>query len=240
MAQNGRPDRDQMLDRAVDAALRLAARDGWARVRLEDVAGEAEMSLGDLHRLTPDKTGLIVRFIAQTDAAVLSEEAGFRPEDGVRDRLFDLLMRRFDELDAHKAGVEAVFQDVLRDPLALMAVAPAGMRALGWYLEAAGVGADGPLGALRIKGLAAVWLHALRAWFADDSEDLAKTMKALDRALAQAESAAAWIEGRRPDPRRAEAAGEADPSQADPSKADPPEADPPEADPPGGAAQSAG
>ncbi|MEQ8603074.1 MAG: TetR family transcriptional regulator [Marivibrio sp.] len=227
MAQNARPDRDQMLDRAVDAALRLAARDGWARVRLEDVAGEAEMSLGALRRLTPDKTGLIVRFIAQADAAVLSEESGFRPEDSVRDRLFDLLMRRFDELDAHKSGVEAVFQDVLRDPLALMVVAPAGVRALGWYLEAAGVGADGPLGALRVKGLAAVWLHALRAWFEDDSEDLAKTMKALDRALGQAESVAGWLEGRRPDPRGADPDRPGDPEgEADAGPASDPGTDP--------------
>lgn len=221
MADKPSQDRDRCLDRAVEAALTLAARDGWRRVRLDAIAEEAGLSLGQLHALTPDKTGLILRFIEKTDAAVLSEEAGFRAEDSVRDRLFDLLMRRFDELDEHKAGIEAVLHDVLRDPLALLTIAPTGMRALGWYLEAAGVGADGPLGALRIKGLAAVWLQALRAWFTDDSEDLAKTMKALDRALGQAESVAGWLEGRRPDPRTdmADEADESDPQREEPSGA---------------------
>ena len=68
------------------------------------------------------------------------------------------------------------------------------MTALGWYLEAAGTSADGLRGAMRIKGLSVVWLHCLRIWEKDDSDDLAKTMKALDKALGQAERLATWMQ----------------------------------------------
>ncbi len=61
------------------------------------------------------------------------------------------------------------------------------MRSMAWMLEAAGVSAAGLRGTLRAKGLAAVWLYALRAWKTDDSADLAGTMAALDKALDQAE-----------------------------------------------------
>ena len=37
------------------------------------------------------------------------------------------------------------------------------------------------------KELALVYLNALRVWLADDTEDMAKTMAALDRGLRQAE-----------------------------------------------------
>jgi hypothetical protein len=62
-----------------------------------------------------------------------------------------------------------------------------------WMLEAAGVSTAGLRGALRVRGLMAVWLWALRAWERDESADLSGTMAALDTALRRAETAAAWL-----------------------------------------------
>ena len=70
----------------------------------------------------------------------------------------------------------------------------AGMnRSMGWMLEAAGLDAGGPSGALRAKGLGVVWLAGLRAWEKDESEDLSATMAALDRALDQADRVARML-----------------------------------------------
>ena len=90
-------------------------------------------------------------------------------------------------------------------------------------LEAAGIPTRGIHGELRVKGLVAVWLWTLRAWRADDSEDLAATMAALDTALRRAEQAAGWLGWRAP---------EAEP----PADAGEPEQSPPR--PPGGAGLS--
>ena len=62
-----------------------------------------------------------------------------------------------------------------------------------WMLEAAGIPTRGVRGELRVKGLVAVWLWTIRAWRADDSEDLSATMAALDAALRRAEQAAEWL-----------------------------------------------
>lgn len=192
---------DSIEDRAGVAAVELAGRLGWRHVRLADVAEEAGTDLGALRALARDKTDLLRHFLAGIDRDVLSEDSGFTAEDGVRDRLFDLLMRRFDALDPYKDGVRSVLADVPRDPFAMARLAPDGPASLAWYLEAAGVGADGPGGMLRAHGLAAVWLAALRVWVRDESSDLAPTMKALDQALARAEQAAGWLSGRRGDPK---------------------------------------
>jgi hypothetical protein len=58
-------------------------------------------------------------------------------------------------------------------------------------LEAAGIGSGGLKGCLRVRGLALIYLTAARAWLGDDTEDLAPTMAALDRALMRAQP---WAE----------------------------------------------
>ncbi|MDP9095246.1 MAG: TetR family transcriptional regulator, partial [Pseudomonadota bacterium] len=74
------------------------------------------------------------------------------------------------------------------------------LRSMKWLLEAAGVPATGVSGALRIHGLMALWLYALRSWEQDDSLDLSGTMAAVDRGLDRAMQAERSLPGRRPDP----------------------------------------
>ena len=57
-------------------------------------------------------------------------------------------------------------------------------------LEAAGISSVGLAGSLRIKGLALVYLNALRVWLEDDSPDMARTMAAVDKGLRRAEQLA--------------------------------------------------
>ncbi len=59
---------------------------------------------------------------------------------------------------------------------------------MAWMLEAAGLGAAGVRGLVRVKGLALVYMAVLRVWLDDDSDDSAATMATLDRRLRQAES----------------------------------------------------
>ena len=56
-----------------------------------------------------------------------------------------------------------------------------------WMLEAAGIPANGPRGAVIALGLAGIYLYTLRIWVGDNSPDMGKTMAALDRALDRAE-----------------------------------------------------
>ncbi len=53
-------------------------------------------------------------------------------------------------------------------------------------LEAAGVGASGPRGALRAQGAALMFARVVSVWIDDDEEGLDRTMAALDRGLASA------------------------------------------------------
>jgi AcrR family transcriptional regulator len=184
-------------DPAIEAALSLAAEKGWRDLALADIAEAAGLSMAALYAQYPSKTAILGAYSRAIDAAVLAEMDGDQAGESTKDRLFDLLMRRFDKLDAHKAGWLRIAEDAGRDPLSLVCSLANLDRSMGAMLEAAGLSTSGLRGVLRIKGLSAVYLAGLRAWFRDDSADKAKTMAALDKALGRAERMASGF-GRRP------------------------------------------
>jgi AcrR family transcriptional regulator len=172
--------------RLVDAALTLAARQGWRTTGLAEIAAEAGLPLQDAYAACPSKEAILAALNRRIDRAAL---AGTAEEGRQRDRLFDLLMRRFDALQPHKAALGAILRDSFGDPLALMAM-PALARSMAWMLEAAGISSAGWGGRLRVSFLTGLYLWVLRIFLKDESADLARTMAALDRGLRRAES---WL-----------------------------------------------
>ena len=169
-------------DRLIDASLTLAAAKGWRALTMADIAREADLSLADTRTHVRSKAELMTALLTRFDRQVLegSEAASGEP---VRDRVFDVLMRRFDVLQPHKAAVTAMLHDLPRDPLLALPLIPHFALSMLWMLEAAGVSTTGVAGVLRAQGLAIIYLSTLRVWIGDDSPDLARTMAALDKTL---------------------------------------------------------
>jgi AcrR family transcriptional regulator len=174
-----------LAPRIVDAALALAARQGWARTSLADIAAEAGLPLLEVYRQFGSKPAIFAAFLGRIDRAVLAGES--EPGEKPRDRLFDTLMRRFDALHPHKEAVRAMLRDGPADPLGTLFAAPAFLRSIGWMLEASGIDSSGLRGGLRTHLVAAIYLSVMRTWLGDDTADLMKTMAALDRRLKAAE-----------------------------------------------------
>jgi hypothetical protein len=120
---------------------------------------------------------------------VLAEPLAAEAEERSRERLFDLLMRRFDALRPHRAAIEVLRRELPRDPAAALCSGASLLCSMRWMLEAAGVATTGLRGALAIKLTAASYLSTLRVFERDDSSDLGRTMAALDRALQRIERA---------------------------------------------------
>jgi hypothetical protein len=59
------------------------------------------------------------------------------------------------------------------------------VRSQTWMMTAAGIDAAGPRGMIRAQGLAALFASVLRTWVDDEDEGSARTLAALDRALAR-------------------------------------------------------
>lgn len=177
-----------MIDGALDAFLALVAEKGFTEVTLRDVAAKAETGLADLYRRYPDKVSLVSGFLARVDDAVLAGTPRvIDPEETARDRLFDVMMRRYDVLRPHRAALASIRRAATRDPLLAVALGPALRRSMAAMLEAAGLASEGISGAVRQNGLLAIDYAVARVFDRDETQDLSKTMAALDSRLKTAE-----------------------------------------------------
>lgn len=179
-----KPDKHEKI---IAAALKLAAKSGWHELTLAEIATAAKVSLPELAHMFPTKSAILAAWSRGIDADVLkAAEAEDLGGESARDRLFDVLMMRFDALSPSKPALQNISRDLARDPVAAVALVRPALQSLGWMLEAAGIDSSGVRGAVRVRGLALIWARVFRVWL-EDGEDQAKTMAELDRRLRQAE-----------------------------------------------------
>lgn len=162
----------------VDAAMTLAAERGWAPLSLRDIAERAGVPLEALRRAGADKTAILGLFAREIDAAA----AAVPLEGAAVDRLFDVVMARFDAMLVWRDGLRVIWRDLKSDPAAAAALARDAKASIKWTLEAAGIASDGALGAARVAALAAILLRAFACWLEDDRGQN-KTMALLDKSL---------------------------------------------------------
>ncbi len=167
----------------IETAMKLAVERGWRDLSLVEIAAEAKAPLADVYPLFPSKQAILAAFSRSIDRAVLAGEQKDSLEGPAPDRLFDVLMRRFDALQPYREAIAAIAADQGRDPVALLCSAAQLRRSMACMLEAANLASDSSKGAIRVNGLIAIYLATLRVWLRDEAEDMAKTMAALDRNL---------------------------------------------------------
>lgn len=184
-------DETKPRDRIVAAALRLAAERPWREVGLFDIADKAGTDLAGLRREFGSKGAILAAFTRAVDDAVLTRAAKPAADQAVRDRLFDVVMTRFDVLGPYKAGLKSIAAAGPAD----MELCRKFMASQAWMLNAAGIATDGPLGPVRVAGLGSVYARVFRTWLDDDDPGLARTMAALDRRLKRGEEAMRTLDG---------------------------------------------
>ena len=178
--------------RILEAAMALAAEEGWRALTAEAMAERAGIPVEDVVRLCPDRAAVLKALAAHADAALAS---GTSERDEPRDRIFDAVMKRFDALQPYRKGIAAALKGQIGDPRGAFMAACTLRRSMTKTLEAAGVDTGGLFGALRVKGLSAIYLDVMRSFIEDDSADLGKTMAALDKRLKFADRIVGAISG---------------------------------------------
>ncbi|MEJ8572218.1 TetR family transcriptional regulator [Microbaculum marinum] len=179
--------RDKRPDAIVDAALELAAERAWEDVRLSDIAERVGLSLSELRAEFDGKTGILAAFTRRIDQAVLDRIDPDLAGEPPRERLFDVLMTRFDVLMPYRDAVRSIVRSFERRPGELLTWNPIAVRSMTWMLEASGIDTGGRLGAVATQGLAIAFGRTVRVWLRDDDEGMARTMVELDRRLTEGE-----------------------------------------------------
>ncbi len=168
-----------------EALLRMVAAGGWRNLSYAEIAKDAGLTLAAAYEAYPSKAAILTGIGRDIDARLFASLEDDPLDGSVKDRLFDLIMRRLDILNEHKEAYAALTWELPRTPLEASCLMFQLRRSLANMLEAAGVSASGLRGAFRIEGLGAIYACALRVWLRDDTADLSKTMAELDKRLGQ-------------------------------------------------------
>ena len=174
-------------DKAIDALMALLAEQSFEQIGLAEVAGRAGIKLSQLRAEFGSTLAILGAHIKDIDRAVLSGGDADMEGEPPREKLFDVLMRRLEALAPYKDAVRSLMRSARRNPALALALNAMAARSQRWMLEAAGIGASGPRGALRAQGAALMFARVLGVWFDDDEPGLDRTMAALGRGLASAE-----------------------------------------------------
>lgn len=180
-------------EKAVKAALFLAARDGWANVGLQDIARHAKISLSELHEQFEDRSDILAAYARMVDRKVLENIGDIDEGASHRESLFDILMEHFDILNEDRDALISILDSFKCDPKQMVIGLPYLGRSMSWMLEAAHIDTSGLKGAAHIMALTTVYLITLKTWIEDESADMSKTMAALDRNLGRAEQVAGML-----------------------------------------------
>ncbi len=183
----GRKPNAPLPARIVEAALGLSATDGWASVSPHRVAQGLKENLGEVLRVTPTQAAIAGLIFRHIDDAMLRQVNKIDNSDSPRDRLFEVLMIRFDVLQQHRSGLVSLLAHYQRMPLLAVCRVPTLIRSMDVVLSAAGLQAHHMIDVARGPVLTLGYLSVLRVWMKDESADMAATMSALDKMLSRLE-----------------------------------------------------
>jgi len=181
-------------EKAISALMALLAERSFEQIGLAEVAGRAGIKLSQLRAEFGSTLAILGAHIKEIDRAVLAGGDADVDEEPARERLFDVLMRRLEALAPYKEAVRSLMSSVRRSPGLAFTLNAMAVRSQRWMLEAAGIGANGPRGALRAQGAALMFARVLAVWVDDQEEGLDRTMAALDRGLSSAERWAGFLD----------------------------------------------
>lgn len=200
---------EQVKEKLVETAFRLVVARGWTGLTMAALASDSGLSLAQVYAVCPRKLDILLILSEKIDHTVLA--AGLTDElaEPPRDRLFDVLMRRFDALKPYQAGLIVIARDLRRHPVTVLATCAGLRRSMAWMLIAAGLDAQSSKGCILSASLLPIYLTVLKEWFDDKSVDQAATMAALDRRLRQLERFVSILPGGWPEPPISRASGDA-------------------------------
>jgi AcrR family transcriptional regulator len=168
------------------ALLHLIATQGWRDLSLAEIAEHAGLDMAAAHGIYATKAAILLGLARANDEDILVSLKSDPLDGSAKDRLFDLMMRRFDRLQQNRDAYLTLLRELPQTPFEAACLTKQMRRSLALTLETAGISASGLKGLVRLQGLIGIYLAGLHAWRRDDSADLAKTMAEIDKRLAQA------------------------------------------------------
>jgi AcrR family transcriptional regulator len=178
----------------LEVAWGLVAENGWRELSLAEVARRSGRPLAEVYDTFPSRQHLLVRLGRRVDRAMLEIPPTELAELTPRERLFELIMRRFDALQPFRPGLRRIAREAGFDP-GLFLIAGCNMdRMARWLLDAASIRLAEPIAGAARHALALLYGRVFNVWLRDDTADRSKTLAELDKRLGQLERLAGFAQ----------------------------------------------
>ena len=165
----------------LEAALDLVAREGWEGYSPLALARETGSGLAEIVTQLGDRADIFAAMGRRADMAMIDVDVEDLAEMSVKERVFELMMRRFESLRPARPALQRLRREAA--PEVWLEGLGNLRRAVKLVIDTAGLAAHGPRRAVVAAALAAAYLRTARVWLDDESEDLAATLAALDKQL---------------------------------------------------------
>ncbi len=179
------PPRGTDREKIIAAFMALLAEKRFEQIGFGDISARAGVSLATARTEFGSTLSILAAHMKELDRKVLAGEEGDMADEPPRERLFDVLMRRIEAMAPYREATRSLMKSASCNPGLAFALNGLAVRSQTWMMTAAGIDAAGPRGMIRAQGLAALFASVLRTWVDDEDEGSARTLAALDRALAR-------------------------------------------------------
>jgi len=179
------PPRGTDREKIIAAFMALLAEKRFEQIGFGDISARAGVSLATARSEFGSTLSILAAHMKELDRKVLAGDEADMADEPPRERLFDVLMRRIEAMAPYRKATRSLMKSASCNPGLAFALNGLAVRSQTWMMTAAGIDAAGPRGMIRAQGLAALFASVLRTWVDDEDEGSARTLAALDRALAR-------------------------------------------------------
>lgn len=173
----------EIRSKIIETALEILIQTPWDMLTMEALAEKMTITPVQLYHIFSTRCELlkgIVQFIDDKMMALYQEGQGDLP---LQEKLFDIIMCRFEVMETYKKSLKNIVFAIWRDPLSFPGGILSGLHSMTLILEVVDVPVQGIKGKFNLNILSFFYLYALKFWFEDDTQDMAKTLTHVDKGL---------------------------------------------------------
>ena len=162
---------------------------GWNNFDIKTLSKKEKISEEEISFFFSCKYSLIERFTKMIDSEVESNLSfDEMKESSVKDNLFEVIMLRFDVMEPYKIALSKLIKSAKKNPALFSVISKNVINSMDFYLEISNSYKGLTIDLFKKNFLFIIYSYTFKIWLEDNSDDLSKTMAALDKSLSIADN----------------------------------------------------
>lgn len=164
------------------SALNLLEKYSWNRISIKLIFDKGKIDYGEGYRVVKQKNDILLLINEYIDYLVIKSIKRIE-ESTNHDKLFEALMARFEVLNLHRVSIIKIYNHIIRNPDLIIFFLPLLSKSLNMMIELLNISWNGLYGKIKMEGFLLIYIAIFLEWSKDESEDMEKTMVAVDKYL---------------------------------------------------------